>query len=39
MYYEVNDVMKYTATPRLLIVLLAGKLLIMSHIKMAACVM
>ena len=40
MYYEVNDVIKYTAkTLRLLIALLAGALLIMSLVKMAVCVM
>ena len=39
-YYEVNNVVKYTAkTPRLLIVLLAGALLIISRVKMAAYVM
>ena len=35
-YYEINDVIKYMAKhPRLLIVLLAGALLIMSHVKTA----
>ena len=39
MYYEVHDVMKYTQkTSRLLIVLMAGALLIISHVQMAVCV-
>ena len=39
MYYEVHDVMKYTQkTLRLLIVLMVGALLIMSHVQMTVCV-
>ena len=35
-YYEVNNVIKYTQkTPLLLIVLMAGALLIISHVQMA----